>query len=76
MGWAIWRKDSRKEVASFVMLRDDCTCADHCKEVARKDRKKKVEYSHHFIYVIYTPTGGRFAKSIENSGWRMQWVRC
>ena len=65
-----------KRIDYNQIIRDDCTCADHCKEVARRERKQgKHGYNQKMQFMIIDPRGEGWAISQKNSGWRVKWDR-
>ena len=74
MGWKLTAADNDAMVAPHF-FKDDCTCADHCKEVARKIRKTDAGYNTSLCFQITDPTGKRWAYTSDHSGWRLRWKR-
>ena len=68
--WKLYRTDKGRE-----LIRDDCTCIDHCKEVARKRRKKGhgLGYDQEMTFEISDPINKPRMRSLQNTGWRMKW---
>ncbi len=69
MPWSLIRVDGDTREA----IRTDCTCADHCKAVARKARKTEAGYNHAMRFQILAPYGQPYADTIDTKGWRIRW---
>lgn len=68
-GWKLYRIDPPFN----QLLRDDCTCGDHCKEIARKTRKTEFGYNDDMVFEIRNPVDIPWMKSVKKSGWRIKW---
>lgn len=74
MGWTLIAADNA-EMKEPCFFRDDCTCADHCKEIARKVRKTHAEYNPRLFFEILGPGGYKYARAVSHSGGRLRWWR-
>lgn len=72
MGWGLAAADNY-EMVDPHFFKGDCTCADHCKEVARKMRKKDFGYDTRLCFQITDPFGKPWAYTSDHSGWRLKW---
>jgi hypothetical protein len=75
----VWQLHEVKDDVT-TLVRDDCTCADQCKNIARKRRIvpraslfEPGHYDQEVIYIIYDPFGRKYQESLKNTGWRMKW---
>ena len=72
MGWGLIAANNDDMVAPHF-FKDDCTCADHCKEVARKIRKTKTGYDTSICFQIVDTVGKRWAYTNDHSDKRLRW---
>lgn len=72
MPWVLARTDK----GEVDIIRDNCTCAEHCKEVARKFRKiDKYSYNHKMAFSIFAPDGRLWGHTQDGCSWRLRWIR-
>lgn len=68
MGWKVYKilADERE------LIRDDCSCIDHCKSVARKVRNNDI-FKEDVIFEIVSPSDIVCMRSVKDGCWRIKW---
>lgn len=62
----------RIDIEPNVIIGDNFTCVEHCKETARRVRRKDF-YTYHRMQFEISFNGTVYARSILDTGWRMAW---